>query len=51
MQFSENKINEVYNIVKNKYETKFPDKMDRFYHIVGVAKMCDYLSQIYLIDR
>lgn len=51
MQFSENKINEIYNIVKNKYETKFPDKMDRFYHIVGVAKMCDYLSQIYLIDR
>ena len=51
MQFSEEKINEVYNIVKAKYEEKYPEKMGRFYHIVGVAKMCDYLSQVYLIDR
>lgn len=51
MQFSENKIKEVHDLVRKKYETKYPDKMSRFYHIEGVAKMCDYLAQIYHIDR
>ncbi|MCR5786768.1 MAG: bis(5'-nucleosyl)-tetraphosphatase (symmetrical) YqeK [Acholeplasmatales bacterium] len=50
MEFSENKINEIRNIVENKYKTKYPDKMDRYNHILGVAKMAKYLSNIYNID-
>ena len=51
MQFSDQKINEVKSIVLNKYKTKYPDKMSRFDHILGVAKMCEYLANIYNIDK
>ena len=47
MEFSENKIEEVKKIVENKYKTKYPDKLSRYEHILGVAKMCKYLAGIY----
>jgi len=51
MEFSQSKINEVKEIVKNKYQTLYPDKMDRYYHILGVAKMAKYLANIYNVDE
>ncbi len=51
MQFSDQKINEVRNIVEAKYKTKYPDKLSRFTHILGVAKMCEYLASIYNVDK
>lgn len=51
MEFSENKIEEVKKIVENKYKTKYPDKLSRYEHILGVAKMCKYLAGIYNVDE
>lgn len=51
MQFSDQKINEVRSIVEAKYKTKYPDKLSRLTHILGVAKMCEYLASIYNIDK
>ncbi len=51
MQFSDQKINEVREIVLQKYKQKYPDKMSRYKHILGVAKMCEYLAGIYNVDK
>jgi len=51
MEFSQSKIDEVREIVKNKYLTMYPDKMERYYHILGVAKMAKYLASIYNVDE
>ncbi len=51
MEYSTQKINEIHDIVYNKYLSKYPDKMSRFTHIEGVAKMCKYLAQIYNVDE
>ena len=51
MQYSENKIEEIKEKVRNKYQTNFPDKMSRFTHILGVEKMASYLALKYGIDE
>ncbi len=51
MQFSDQKINEIKTIVETKYKTKYPDHYSRFIHMLGVAKMCEYLAGIYNIDK
>ena len=51
MHYSETKIEEVRQKVKNKYLTNFPDKMDRYKHIEGVAKLAKYLASKYGVDQ
>lgn len=51
MEYSETKIKEIHDLVYKKYLSEFPDKMSRFTHIEGVAKMARYLAQIYNVDE
>ena len=51
MHYSETKINEVREKVKDKYLNQFPDKMDRYYHIEGVAKLAKKLAKKNNVDE
>lgn len=51
MEYSQARIKEIHDLVYQKYLTKYPDKMSRFTHIEGVAKMAKYLASIYNVDE
>lgn len=50
LQLYDDEVINIYNKVKEKYSLKFPDKMDRFYHIEGVCKMATLLANKYNCD-
>jgi ribosome silencing factor RsfS/YbeB/iojap len=50
MEYWDNKIKEAEEKVLLKYKTKYPDKMERYYHILGVAKLAKSLATKYNVD-
>lgn len=50
LQLYSEKVKEVYNKVKEKYQSMGEDKFPRFLHIEGVCEMATYLAEKYAVD-